>query len=357
MQKLACGNAELCEGCLSLEMLIPGELSNDLLDDVIENIAKHLEIYHIKQFFGNNCFYLYPITANQKDINNANKICLSLVTETFKSYLYEKVIEDNGECSVILDLESGIIVIDNIDKLEPFITNMGIIRYSGQIMVKNREDAPQEILKHLIFDDLPIMDELASIFIENGKSKEKTVAAIFLDVEGVLLTLNQDSPKFIEEKIKLIKKIYDKASKKYDEVKIVLTSSSKNDLDITLRELLIKYGLNNPEIFDTTPTVYKYTDNNRSMWRDMWKEDEIRLYLMRHPEITNYCIIDDDPTYSNVSELDKVRDHLVKVDGYNKENLENEGLLPKHIPEVMEVLDKENHIRKLIMKKRKKLSN
>ena len=84
----------------------------------------------------------------------------------------------------------------------------------------------------------------------------------------------------------------------------------------------------------------------------MWKEDEIRLFLMRHPEIEHYCVIDDDDLLSvrKKSDLDKVRNHLVTTEFYNKEHPEEEGLLPRHKEEVGKVLQKENNVRRLILK-------
>ena len=76
----------------------------------------------------------------------------------------------------------------------------------------------------------------------------------------------------------------------------------------------------------------------------MWKEDEILLYLERHPEIDHYCVIDDDDTKNmlhwDVSDLDKVRDHLV-TPVYYSHNPEEEGLLPKHKEEVGKILKKQ----------------
>ena len=86
----------------------------------------------------------------------------------------------------------------------------------------------------------------------------------------------------------------------------------------------------------------------------MWKEDEIRLYLYRHPEILHYCIIDDDDLYdlNKKSDLDKVRDHLVKT-VYYSDNHEEEGLLPKHKYLIKDVLRKQNEIGKLVLKRKK----
>lgn len=83
----------------------------------------------------------------------------------------------------------------------------------------------------------------------------------------------------------------------------------------------------------------------------MWKEDEIRLYLYRHPEIDHYCIIDDDDLSPRNSDLNKVRDHLVRTINYSN-NPDEEGILPKHKIEIKEVLTKDNDIKRLVLKKR-----
>ena len=85
----------------------------------------------------------------------------------------------------------------------------------------------------------------------------------------------------------------------------------------------------------------------------MWKEDEIRLYLYRHPEIEHYCVIDDDDLQPHNSDLNKVRDHLVKTIYYS-DKPEEEGLLPKHKEEIKEVLKKDNDIKKLVLKRKTK---
>ena len=86
----------------------------------------------------------------------------------------------------------------------------------------------------------------------------------------------------------------------------------------------------------------------------MWKEDEIRLYLMRHPEIEHYCVIDDDDALFILkkSDLDKVRSHLVITKDY-QDNQENEGLQAYHKEEVGEILKKENNVKKLLLKYKK----
>lgn len=71
----------------------------------------------------------------------------------------------------------------------------------------------------------------------------------------------------------------------------------------------------------------------------MWKEDEIRLYLFKHPEIDHYCVIDD----NDFKDLEKVKSHLVETIYYSS-NLE-EGLLEKHKEEIAKKLELENEIK------------
>ena len=138
--------------------------------------------------------------------------------------------------------------------------------------------------------------------------------------------------------------------------KIVIEAAAKDAIDEETFEvsgrwvnyifsLFKKYGI---ECIGRTPNVRKkYSD---SSWMSMWKEDEIRLYLYRHPEIEHYCVIDDDDLAPYNSDLDKVRDHLVQTIYYSN-NIDEEGLLPCHKDEVGKVLKKENDVRKLLFRK------
>lgn len=170
---------------------------------------------------------------------------------------------------------------------------------------------------------------------------------IFLDFDGVLDTIHYDykDMKHIEQKIKILADI----CKEYD-CKVVIESSHKDSIDEYTMEvyddswvndilkLFKKYGI---ECIGRTPNVRKKRDS--ISYLPMWKEDEILLYLSRHPEIKHYCIIDDDDAKNmmhwQVSDLDKVRNHLV-TPLYYSDNPEEEGLLPKHKEEVGRILKK-----------------
>lgn len=176
---------------------------------------------------------------------------------------------------------------------------------------------------------------------------------IFLDFDGVLDTIHYSEEKDIERRIKILAEI----CKEYD-CKVVIEASAKDAIDKEtmgisstwveqIFKLFEKYGI---ECIGRTPNVIK-RDSDRSCI-PMWKEDEIRLYLFKHPEIMHYCVIDDDDTKAmnwEKSDLDKVREHLVETNYYS-ENHEEEGLLLRHKEEVGEVLKKENEVRKLALR-------
>ena len=184
---------------------------------------------------------------------------------------------------------------------------------------------------------------------------------IFLDFDGVLNTLSEfhlsddKKKKNKEKRIKILSDI----CKKYN-CKIVIEASVKDYInEITLEtdvdwvneifNLFKKYDI---ELIGRTPTVQKKIDD--ISYLPIWKEYEIRKYLFNHPEIDHYVVIDDDDlkALNRVSDLDKVRNHLVKTEFYS-ENKEEEGLLEKHIDEVEEKLKEENEIKKFALKRNK----
>ena len=179
---------------------------------------------------------------------------------------------------------------------------------------------------------------------------------IFLDFDGVLDTNYYKSRKDIEEKIAILANI----CHEYD-CKVVIEASAKDAIDEDTLEIdsdseWVKYIFEmfnkyNIECIGRTPNVIKrYSDHS---YTSMWKEDEIRLYLFRHPEIDHYCIIDDDDLrmYKR-SDLDKVREHLVVTDDFLKKNPEEEGLLDSHKEQIKEILNKENDIKRFALRKK-----
>ena len=172
---------------------------------------------------------------------------------------------------------------------------------------------------------------------------------IFLDFDGVLTTIHSSSLEDVEKRIALLASI----CKQYD-CKVVIEAAAKDCIDeVTLEvygkwvkfifKMFKKYGI---ECIGRTPNVTRRYNNG--MIISMHKGEEIRLYLMRHPEIDHYCVIDDDDLFPH-SDLDNVRDHLVTTKYYSR-NIEEEGLLESHRKEIGKVLKRENHVKKLMLK-------
>ena len=179
---------------------------------------------------------------------------------------------------------------------------------------------------------------------------------IFLDFDGVLDTAHYNSLEDIERRIRILADI----CMEFD-CKIVIEASAKDAIDEETLEIIEgswvkdifdlfkKYGI---ECIGRTPNVSIKT--GKCSYLSMWKEDEIIQYLEKHPEIKHYCIIDDDDMKAmrfDKSDLDKVRDHLVETIYYSN-NIEEEGLLPKHKDLIKEVLKKENNVKSLTLQKR-----
>lgn len=164
---------------------------------------------------------------------------------------------------------------------------------------------------------------------------------IFIDYDGVFDTVHLYSDEDIEKRVMILADI----CKEYD-CKVVISSSLKDAIFEDTMEtesrcfnylfsLFKKYGI---ECIGRTPTVEKKI--SEYSYYPVWKEDEILLYLKKHPEIEHYCVIDDDEYYPVYSDLDKVRDHLIRP-LYSSRNPEEEGILPKHKEEVGIILKKQ----------------
>ena len=198
---------------------------------------------------------------------------------------------------------------------------------------------------------------------------------IFLDLEGVLwprclpYIFDYDILiREIEKKIIILKEICINYN-----CKVVISSSYSDAFDpITLKPLLkdedfgkiinavynlfIKYEI---DLVGLTKRVRKITSkSDNTEYFVMWKEDEIRLYLLHHPEIIHYCVLDDDDMinafHMGISDLDKVRKHLILTKGYDKnkdpndvlKNFDELGLTSSCMEEVGKVLKLENNINK-----------
>ena len=163
---------------------------------------------------------------------------------------------------------------------------------------------------------------------------------IFLDFDGVINTVRDNSAEAREKRIRILGEM----CKRYD-CKVVIEASVKHFIDEEtletevewvneIYELFKKYGI---DCIGRTPEVKKQISEFAFM--PIWKEDEILLYLSRHPSIENYVVIDDDDLVHR-SDLDKVRDHLITPLWYAK-TAEEEGLQESHIEEVGKILKKQ----------------
>ena len=198
---------------------------------------------------------------------------------------------------------------------------------------------------------------------------QKPVNVIFLDFDGTLIGLSdpksydgkeKEALERIEKRIAILTDI----CQTYN-CKVVISSGSKTAIDERTMEvnpestrikdildLFKKYGI---ECIGKTPDVRRRLSENSEI--SQWKEDEIRLYLFRHPEVMHYCVLDDEDTVNlfhwDRSDLEKVREHLVSPTYYNPDHPEEEGLLPRHKEEVGKALEKENEIRRLVLRRNK----
>ena len=176
---------------------------------------------------------------------------------------------------------------------------------------------------------------------------------IFLDFDGVLKTSHYKSYDEVLERIKILADI----CHEYD-CKVVISAGGKIHISEETLEAesdMAKYVFACFKVYGIhcigrTPKVAKKFSDEKSV--SSWKEDEIRLYLFRHPEVNHFCIIDDDTTLNKNSDLNKVRDYLVQTLDYSPDNSLEEGLLYRHKEEIGEVLKKENKIQKLLLKRR-----
>lgn len=186
---------------------------------------------------------------------------------------------------------------------------------------------------------------------------------IFLDFDGVINTLNEVlNPKEDKDAVERRIKILGDICKLYD-CNIVIESSYKDHIDDeTLKpdldwiqeyfDLFEKYNI---KCIGKVPNIKKIiTHGSYETTVNIWKEDEILLYLERHPEIEHFCVIDDDDRVSfpdkekgnfRNSDLNKLRDYLISPLIYSDTNPNIVGLQESHIEEVGKILEKENIFR------------
>ncbi len=148
---------------------------------------------------------------------------------------------------------------------------------------------------------------------------------IFLDIDGVLnsdeyfdkiknLNIVGIQSEIDIEKIKMLNMVINETM-----AKVVLTSSWRYTRNAQeLKKLLLEYGI--PA--DSTPFI----QNERGL--------EIKQYLLEHPDVEDFVIVDDEVFDSYDDELIK---KLVKISNGNGHNF-GEGLLPKDINEIIKRL-------------------
>ena len=129
---------------------------------------------------------------------------------------------------------------------------------------------------------------------------------IMLDIDGVLNVYSYDRDEygalFHSPFVENLRDIIGKTG-----AKIVISSSWRVDGIITMKNLWKDRELPG-EIIDITPNKYDIVNEGLSKFYDLvCRGDEIQLWLNRHPEVTNYCIVDDDDDM-----LDSQLDNYVK---------------------------------------------
>lgn len=160
---------------------------------------------------------------------------------------------------------------------------------------------------------------------------------IFLDFDGVLITKNGDSFSDIESRIKILAEACLKG-----DANIVISSSIKDVIDDNklaspigwvddILNLFAKYGI---KCIGKTKTVSKRIGK---LFIASSKEDEILLYLNEHPEVSNYCVIDDD-------NLVLLEDNLINT-LYSSSDPNEEGLLEEHVNKILNILGKDEKIK------------
>ena len=165
---------------------------------------------------------------------------------------------------------------------------------------------------------------------------------LFLDFDGVIYTIHNNTPENIEKRIKLLGEI----CSRFD-LSVVISASAKafiNEFDLTTESKWIKNVFNlfnkyHIKFIGVTPQVGK--ELAHGTYTPIWKEYEIKDYLDHHHEVEAFVILDDDDLGEEKSDLKMYKDYLVKPVYSSRKNPEEEGLLPKHIDEVGVVLDRQ----------------
>ena len=78
--------------------------------------------------------------------------------------------------------------------------------------------------------------------------------------------------------------------------------------------------------------------------------------MFKNPRIRSYCVLDDDDMLyvrNGISDLDKVRDHLIVTKDCNEIDPKDEGIMPYHKEMIREILKKDNCVRRLALRRNK----
>lgn len=117
---------------------------------------------------------------------------------------------------------------------------------------------------------------------------------IFLDINGVLDTY--DNMDVIDTgNLNRLKQLVDMFN-----AKVVISSSLKNSFYLTGHYSKLLQGIMDT-LLEAGIDVLGITPRGNS------REEEIKMYLSHHPEISNYCILDDD------YDMESLKEHLVRL--------------------------------------------
>ncbi len=142
---------------------------------------------------------------------------------------------------------------------------------------------------------------------------------IFLDFNGVLDT-NNDMDVIDQGNLNRIKILADMF-----EAKVVISSSLKNPFYYNGRHSRMFQSILNT-LLETGIDVIGITPKAES------REEEIKMYLEAHPEISNYCIIDDD------YDMENLKEHLVKLP--SQMEIGQEGFTQEYLDKAIKVLER-----------------
>jgi hypothetical protein len=117
---------------------------------------------------------------------------------------------------------------------------------------------------------------------------------VFLDINGVLDT-HENMDVIDHGNLSRLKQLIDMF-----DAKVVISSSLKNIFYLTGHYSKLLQGIIDT-LLESGIDVVGITPQGSN------REEEIKMYLSNHPEISNYCILDDD------YDMESLREHLVKL--------------------------------------------